>query len=63
MNTHPGSLTQFEQTRQQLLTALNNPKTPSAVKKMDQMMLDVVDQVLIDHGQGGTAKPPTTIFA
>lgn len=53
VNSHPGSLTGFEQSRQTLLTAINNTSTPSRVVWLDQQVLNIVDQVLIDHGDGG----------
>jgi hypothetical protein len=53
VNSHPGALTNFEQAREDLLSAINNPATSSRVVRLEQAALDIVDQVLIDHGEGG----------
>ena len=57
VNAHPGALTNLEQSRQALLTAVSNHSPTSLVGRLDQAALDVVDQVLIDHGIGVVRGP------
>lgn len=61
VQSHPGSITQIANERQALLTQINNPRTPSAIRQLEQVAIDIDTQVLLDNGYdlSGGVKPPS----